>query len=112
VQVTQGTTSYTLDTEQKTAQGVKNAELNFMDFTTPIMKKLALKKKGTGKVLGRDCTIYANNNTEYYVWQGIVLKKVERKGNTITTTEATSVEQLTSVDAALFKVPSGYTIKN
>ena len=111
VQVTQGTTSYTLDTEQKTAQGVKNAELNFMDFTTPIMKKLALKKKGTGKVLNRECTIYANNNTEYYVWQGIVLKKVERKGNTITTTEATSVEQLTSVDAALFKVPSGYSIK-
>ena len=112
VQVTQGTTSYTLDTEQKTAQGVKNAELNFMDFTTPIMKKLTLKKKGTGKVLEHDCDIYANSTTEYYVWQGIVLKKVERKGNTITTTEATSVEQLTSVDAALFKVPSGYSIKN
>ena len=111
VQVTQGTTSYTLDTEQKTAQGVKNAELNFMDFTTPLMKKLDLKKKGTGKVLNRECTIYANSTTEYYVWQGIVLKKVERKGNTITTTEATSVEQLTSVDAALFKVPSGYSIK-
>ena len=112
VQVTQGTTSYTLNTEQKTAQGVKNAELNFMDFTTPLMKKLDLKKKGTGKVLNRECTIYANSTTEYYVWQGIVLKKVERKGNTITTTEATSIEQLTSVDAALFKVPSGYTIKN
>ena len=112
VQVTQGTTSYTLDTEQKTAQGVKNAELNFMDFTTPLMKKLDLKKKGTGKVLEHDCDIYANSTTEYYVWQGIVLKKVERKGNTITTTEATSVEQLTSVDAALFKVPSGYSIKN
>lgn len=111
VQVTQGTTSYTLNTEQKTAQGVKNAELNFMDFTTPLMKKLDLKKKGTGKVLNRECTIYANSTTEYYVWQGIVLKKVERKGNTITTTEATSIEQLTSVDAALFKVPSGYSIK-
>ena len=112
VQVTQGTTSYTLNTEQKIAQGVKNAELNFMDFTTPIMKKLDLKKKGTGKVLEHDCDIYANSTTEYYVWQGIVLKKVERKGNTVTTTEATSIEQPATVDAALFKVPSGYSIKN
>ena len=111
VQVTQGTTSYTLNTEKKTAQGVKNAELNFMDFTTPIMKKLDLKKKGTGKVLEHDCDIYANSTTEYYVWQGIVLKKVERKGNTVTTTEATSIEQPATVDAALFKVPSGYTLK-
>ena len=111
VQVTQGTTSYTLDTEKKTAQGVKNAELNFMDFTTPIMKKLDLKKKGTGKVLEHDCDIYANSTTEYYVWQGIVLKKVERKGNTVTTTEATSIEQPATVDASLFKVPSGYTLK-
>ena len=111
VQVTQGTTSYTLNTEKKTAQGVKNAELNFMDFTTPIMKKLDLKKKGTGKVLEHDCDIYANSTTEYYVWQGIVLKKVERKGNTVTTTEATSIEQPATVDASLFKVPSGYTLK-
>ena len=110
LQLTQGNNSYSLDTQAKTYTQVTYAELNFLNMNDPVMLKL--KKKGTAKVLNRECTIYANSDTEFYVWKGIVLKKVERKGNTITTTEATSVEQLTSVDAALFKVPSGYTIKN
>lgn len=111
VQITQGNTSYRLNTQQKTAQGVKDAELNFLDFSTPIMKKLNLKKTGTGKVLDRQCDIYTNATMEYYVWKGIVLRKVEHTGNSVTTTEATSIEQPATVDGSLFKIPNGYTLK-
>jgi hypothetical protein len=111
LQLTQGNTSYNLDKNTKTYQQVTNAELNFLNMNAPVMQKLKLQKKGTAKVLDKDCTIYANSDTEYYVWKGIVLKKVQRSSNGTTTTEATSVELPASVDSKYFKMPSGYTLK-
>ena len=112
LQLTQGNTSYNLDRQTKTYQQVTNAELNFLNMNDPVMQKLKLQKKGTAKVLDKDCTIYANSDTEYYVWKGIVLKKVQRSSNGTTTTEATSVELPASVDSKYFKMPAGYTVKN
>ena len=112
LQLTQGNNSYSLNTQAKTYTKVTNAELNFLNMNDPVMQKLKLKKKGTAKVLNRECTIYANSDTEFYVWKGIVLKKVAHTKKGITTTEATSVELPTSVDSKYFNMPSGYTIKN
>ena len=112
LQLTQGNTSYNLDRQTKTYQQVTNAELNFLNMNAPVMQKLKLKKKGTAKVLNRECTIYANSDTEFYVWKGIVLKKVAHTKKGTTTTEATSVELPASVDSKYFNMPSGYTIKN
>ena len=112
LQLTQGNTSYNLDRQTKTYQQVTNAELNFLNMNAPVMQKLKLQKKGTAKVLDKDCIIYANSDTEYYVWKGIVLKKVQRSSNGTTTTEATSVELPASVDSKYFKMPAGYTVKN
>ncbi len=111
LQLTQGNTSYNLDKNTKTYQQVTNAELNFLNMNDPVMQKLKLKKKGTAKVLDKDCTIYANSDTEYYVWKGIVLKKVAHTKKGTTTTEATSVELPASVDAKYFKMPEGYRKK-
>jgi hypothetical protein len=112
LQLTQGNTSYNLDKNTKTYQQVTNAELNFLNMNDPVMQKLKLQKKGTATILGKPCTVYTGQNVEYSVWKGIVLKKVQRSGNTTTTTEATSVELPTSVDSKYFNMPSGYTIKN
>ncbi len=112
LQLTQGNNSYSLNTQAKTYTQVTNAELNFLNMNDPVMLKLKLKKKGTAKVLNRECTIYANSDTEFYVWKGIVLKKVAHTKKGITTTEATSVELPASVDSKYFNMPSGYTIKN
>ena len=112
LQLTQGNNSYSLDTQAKTYTQVTNAELNFLNMNDPVMLKLKLKKKGTAKVLNRECTIYANSDTEFYVWKGIVLKKVAHTKKGTTTTEATSVELPASVDSKYFNMPSGYTIKN
>lgn len=111
LQLTQGNTSYNLDRQTKTYQQVTNAELNFLNMNAPVMQKLKLKKKGTAKVLNRECTIYANTDTEYYVWKGIVLKKVAHTKKGITTTEATSVELPASVDSKYFNMPAGYREK-
>ena len=111
LQLTQGNTSYNLDRQTKTYQQVTNAELNFLNMNAPVMQKLKLQKKGTAKVLNRECTIYANSDTEFYVWKGIVLKKVAHTKKGITTTEATSVELPTSVDSKYFNMPAGYRKK-
>ena len=111
LQLTQGNTSYNLDKNTKTYQQVTNAELNFLNMNDPVMQKLKLKKKGSAKVLDKDCTIYANSDTEFYVWKGIVLKKVAHTKKGTTTTEATSVELPTSVDSKYFNMPAGYRKK-
>ena len=111
LQLTQGNTSYNLDRQTKTYQQVTNAELNFLNMNAPVMQKLKLKKKGTAKVLNRECTIYANSDTEFYVWKGIVLKKVAHTKKGTTTTEATSVELPASVDSKYFNMPAGYRKK-
>ena len=111
LQLTQGNNSYSLDTQAKTYTQVTNAELNFLNMNDPVMLKLKLKKKGTAKVLNRECTIYANSDTEFYVWKGIVLKKVAHTKKGTTTTEATSVELPASVDAKYFNMPTGYRKK-
>ena len=111
LQLTQGNNSYSLDTQAKTYTQVTNAELNFLNMDDPVMLKLKLKKKGTAKVLNRECTIYANSDTEFYVWKGIVLKKVAHTKKGTTTTEATSVELPASVDSKYFNMPTGYRKK-
>lgn len=110
--LTAGAESYTLNKNKKTAKRTQDANLNFLDFSTPLMKKLNLQKKGTAKVLGKDCTIYAGSNVEYYVWQGIVMKKVQKENNGTTVIhEVTSIEEPKSIEAKIFKMPSGYTVK-
>ena len=49
---------------------------------------------------------------EYYVWKGLVIKKVQKEKNGATTIhEVTSIEQPASIDPTMFKLPSGYTVK-
>ena len=111
-QITCNNTTYTLDPKTKTAKEQTDAETNFLNFSTPKMKKLNLQKKGTATVLGRECTVYANNDSRYYVWKGIVLKRLVKTKNGTVTTEAVSIEQPTTVDPNLFKLPAGYRKTN
>ena len=76
------------------------------------MKKLKLQKKGTATVMGKQCDHYVGTNVEYYVWKGLVIKKVQKEKNGATTIhEVTSIEQPASIDAKMFKMPDGYTVK-
>ena len=112
IALTQGSISYALDKNKKIAKRTQDADLNFLDLSTPLMKKLNLQKKGTATVMGKTCTLYTGKNVEYYVWKGLVLKKVQKEKNGSTTIhECTSIEEPTSMDATMFKLPNGYTVK-
>ena len=112
IALTQGNTSYALNKNKKTAKRTKDADLNFLNLNETLMKKLNLKKKGTATVMGKQCDHYVGTNVEYYVWKGLVMKKVQKEKNGATTIhEVTSIEQPASIDAKMFKMPDGYTVK-
>lgn len=110
--ITQGNISYTLDKKTKIAKRSQNADLNFLEMNEGLMKRLNLQKKGTATVINKKCTVYTGTNVEYYVWKGLVLKKVTRDKNGKTIIhEVVSIEEPTSIDGKLFEVPSGYRKK-
>jgi hypothetical protein len=78
IALTAGAESYALDKNKKTARRTKDADLNFLNLNETLMKKLNLKKKGTATVMGKQCDHYVGTNVEYYVWKGLVIKKVQK----------------------------------
>ena len=112
IALTQGSTSYALNKKTKKAKRTKDADLNFLNLNETLMKKLNLQKKGTATVMGKQCDHYVGTNVEYFVWKGLVIRKVQKEKNGATTIhEVTSIEQPTSVDPTMFKLPNGYTVK-
>ncbi len=112
IALTAGAESYALDKNKKTARRTKDADLNFLNLNETLMKKLKLQKKGTATVMGKKCDHYVGTNVEYYVWKGLVIKKVQKGKNGATTIhEVTSIEQPASIDPKMFKMPDGYTVK-
>jgi hypothetical protein len=101
---------YNLDVKKKTMTVKTDNQLNFGNPDAPNIKKM--RKSGSATILGKSCAIYQSGKTDYYVWKGIVLKKVEHlKDGGIATTVATSIQQPSSLNASMFEVPKGYKTK-
>ncbi len=101
---------YNLDVKKKTMTVKTDNQLNFGNPDDPNIKKK--RKSGSATILGKSCAIYQSGKTDYYVWKGIVLKKVEHlKDGSVATTVATSIQQPSSLNASTFEVPKGYKTK-
>lgn len=109
--IQRGSTQYSVDEKNKTVTKKAGNSKNFLTMTDAKNKKLNLTKKGTATIAGKTCTVYTGNNEEYYIWNGIVLKKKSKSKSGTVIYEATSIEQPSSVDENNFKVPSSYTMK-
>lgn len=101
---------YTLDVKKKTMTVSDDVQLNFLYPDKNRIKKITQKNPVT--ILGKTCTFYQSSTSDYYVWKGIVLKKVERlKNGTKAITEATSIQTPASLPASTFEIPKGYKQK-
>lgn len=109
--IQRGTAQYSVDEQDKTVTKVSTTTKNFLTMTDSQKKKLSLTKKGTATIAGKQCTVYTGNNEEYYIWKGVVLKKISKTKNGTVIYEATSVEQPSSVDENNFKVSKDYKMK-
>jgi hypothetical protein len=88
----------------------EDEQLNFKNTNDSRIKKT--DKRKTATILGKTCTLYQTKSSDYWVWKGIVLKKVERqKDGTQAITEATSIQTQSSLPASTFEIPKGYKKK-
>ena len=90
---------------------LKNDETNFLGSGSKTVDGCKLEKSGTATVNGKPCDIFKgkrNGTTiEYYIWEGVPMKRVEKDSDGTTTTTVESIELPTSVDASLFEIPKG-----
>ena len=101
---------YTLDVKKKTMTVSDDVQLNFLYPDKNRIKKIT--QKNPVSILGKTCTFYQSSSSDYYVWKGIVLKKVERlKNGTKAIYEATSIQTPASLPASTFEIPKGYKQK-
>jgi hypothetical protein len=73
--------------------------------------KNAGKVVGKGTVLGKPCEIRQVGSAKVWLWQGLMMK-METEGAQSVRMVATKVETNAKLPATLFKVPSGYEIKD
>ena len=87
----------------------KNNETNFLGSGSKTVDGCKLEKNGTATVKGKLCDIFKgkrNGTTiEYYIWEGVPMKRVEKDSEGTTTTTVESIELPASVDASLFEIP-------
>ena len=91
------------------------------NFLNPekMVQGYGVQKSGTAKVGDKTCDVFKGKEMklagdvtlEHYVWQGIPLKSVETAPDGTTTTTLESLELPSSMDASLFEIPKGYSVK-
>ena len=102
--------NYNLNVKKKTMTVKADNQLNFRNPNESRIKKT--DKRKTATILGKTCTLYQTSSSDYWVWKGIVLKKVDhKKDGTQAIIEATSIQTPTSLPASTFEVPKGYKTK-
>ena len=88
---------------------MKNTETNFLGSGPKTVSGCKLEKSGTTTVNGKPCDIFKgkrNGTTiEYYIWEGVPMKRVEKDADGTTSTTVESIELPASVDASLFEIP-------
>ena len=89
----------------------ENTETNWLGSGSKTVSGCKLEKSGTGKVSGKQCDIFKgkrNGTTiEYYIWEGIPMKRVEKDSDGTTTTTVESIELPSSIDSSKFSIPKG-----
>ena len=88
---------------------MKNNETNFLGSGAKTVNGCKLTKSGTATVAGKTCDVFKgkrNGTTiEYYIWEGVVMKMVEKSSDGTSTTTAQSIELPASIDSSKFAAP-------
>ena len=88
---------------------MKNTAINFLGSGTKTVNGCKLTKSGTATVAGKQCDVFkgkkGSTTIEYYIWEGVVLKRVEKDSDGTTTTTAKSIELPNSIDSSKFAIP-------
>jgi hypothetical protein len=113
--------SFQLNITDKTyfESNMRNTPINFLKLTQEVKDQYKIKELGDETVAGKPCKKYSyevtfRDNTStitVWVWKGITLKTASSFGEWSSTETATEIQENATVDAALFAIPSDYTLQ-
>ncbi len=96
-------------TEHSGWKQIRNTETNFMGSGAKTVNGYKLVKSGTATVNGKTCDVFKgkkdDTTLEYYIWEGIPLKMVEKDSEWSTSTVVQSIELPSTIDSSLFTAP-------
>ena len=88
---------------------MRNTETNLMGSGAKTVNGCKLTKNGTATVAGKPCNVFkgTKNGTtiEYYIWEGVPMKRVEKYSNGTSAVTVQSIELPASIDPSKFAVP-------
>ena len=88
---------------------MRNTETNLMGSGAKTVNGCKLTKSGTATVAGKQCNVFkgTKNGTtiEYYIWEGVPMKRVEKYSNGTSAVTVQSIELPASIDPSKFAVP-------
>lgn len=88
---------------------MKNNETNYLGSGAKTVDGYKLTKSGTATVNGKPCDVFkgkkSGSTVEYYIWEGVVMKRVEKSSDGTSTTTAQSIELPNSIDSSKFAAP-------
>ena len=88
---------------------MKNNETNFLGSGAKTVDGYKLTKSGTATVNGKPCDVFkgkkSGSTVEYYIWEGVVMKMVEKSSDGTSTTTVESIELPSSIDSSKFAAP-------
>lgn len=93
--------------------------INFLKLTQEVKDTNKIKELGDETIAGKPCKKYSYEITRgeftstitVWIWKGITLKTATSFGEWSSTETATQIQENVAVDAALFTVPSDYTLR-
>lgn len=97
---------------KKTKVNLDNPDnINFNAITKEMADKFKLKKKGTAKILDRNCDVYSMEYAKaklkgtFFIWKGIPLKTESEVSVMKVVMEATKIEENVTINPDKFVVP-------
>lgn len=88
---------------------MKNNETNYLGSGAKTVDGCKIEKSGTAKVNGKQCDVFkgkkSGSTVEYYIWEGVVMKMVEKSSDGTSTTTVQSIELPNSIDSSKFAAP-------
>jgi len=88
---------------------MKNNETNYLGSGAKTVDGCKIEKSGTAKVNGKQCDVFkgkkSTSTVEYYIWEGVVMKMVEKSSDGTSTTTVQSIELPNSIDSSKFAAP-------
>ncbi len=88
---------------------MSNTKTSFLGSGAKTVNGCKLTKSGTATVGGKPCDVFkgkkGSTTIEYYIWEGVVMKRIEKDSDGNSSSTVQSIELPASIDSSKFAIP-------